>query len=444
MAEFTLRAMASRGLFDHLGGGFFRYCVDERWSIPHFEKMLYDNASLLALYSDAFALTGDDLFGATANATADWLLRDMLSPAGAFYATLDADSEGEEGRYYVFSPDDLLPVLNPAEQQAATTYFGLDQPANFEGRSWHLQPDSRVVPFGHGQPALEAARGKLLALREQRERPGRDEKILTSWNGLLIGALARAARRLERPDLARAAQRAVDFVHETLWQDGRLYASHKDGRSRFPAYLDDHAFLAFGLVELLQARFRATDLAFAVELADCLLEHFEAPEGAFFFTADDHERLIHRPRPLADEAVPAGNGMAALALDSLGHLLGEPRYLEAARRTVQSAIASIKRHPEAHATLLAAMDRLLEPPEIVIVRGASDTLSEWQAELDSGFHPDRLLFFIADDVDELPGLLASRPSQDATTAYLCQGTECLAPITDMAELSERLGTGATQ
>jgi hypothetical protein len=444
MAEFTLRAMASGGLFDHLGGGFFRYCVDAHWDIPHFEKMLYDNAALLGLYSDAFALTGDDLYAATANATADWLIRDMRDPGGAFYATLDADSGGEEGAYYVFSPDDLEAVLDREQREAATVYFGLDQPANFEGRAWHLQPGPRVVAFGRGDAPLEAARARLLELRGQREPPGRDDKILTSWNGLLIGSLARAARHLHRPDLGRAAQLAVEFIRQSLWQDGRLYASHKDGRSRFAAYLDDYAFLSFGLIELMQWKFRAEDLAFAIDLADCLLDHFEAPQGGFFFTADDHERLIHRPLPLADEAVPSGNGMAAMALDSLGHLLGEPRYLEAAQKTVLSAIAPIARHPEAHATLLAAMDRLLEAPDLVVVRGAADARDDLRRTIDVGLHPNRLLFFIDSDAEELPGLLESRACSGATTAYLCKGTECLAPISDRAELAQRLGVSPPQ
>jgi uncharacterized protein YyaL (SSP411 family) len=439
MADFTLRAMASGGLFDHLGGGFFRYCVDREWRIPHFEKMLYDNAALLGLYSDAFCLTGDELFASTANATADWLMRDMLAPNGGFYSTLDADSEGEEGRYYVFSPDDLVPALDTAEVSAATDYFALDQPANFEGRAWHLQPGSRVVAFGQGPDVLEAARRKLLALREQRERPGRDDKILTSWNGLLLRNLAKAARGLDRPDLGHAAEAVADFVRASLWQDGRLLASHKDGRSRFMAYLDDHAFLVGGLVELLQWRFRTRYLDFAIELADCMLAHFEDPQGGFFFTADDHERLIHRPKPLADEALPSGNGMAALALDTLGHLLGESRYLDAARRTVVGALPSIARHPEAHATLLAAMDRLIEPPEIVVVRGPAASLADWRREIDAGFHPNRQLFLISDDTDELPELLRSRQPLGEFAAYVCRGTQCLAPVTDLTELVDSLG-----
>ena len=438
IAETTLSAMASGGLFDHLGGGFFRYCVDSDWSIPHFEKMLYDNAALLGIFSEASALTANPLFEHAASATADWLLRDMKDPGGAFYSTLDADSEGEEGRYYTFVREDMESALNHDEQIAATAYFGVDQPPNFEGKSWHLQPRSRAVAFGMAAAPIESARRKLLALREQRERPGRDEKILTAWNGLLIGNLAKAARHIRRPDLGEAALQATDFIRTHLRGDEPLKATYKNGRARFAAYLDDYAFMVLGLTELMQWQFRAADLRFAIELADDMLDHFADPVGGFFFTADDHERLICRPKPLADEAIPSGNGFAALALDTLGHLLGESRYLEAAARTVRAAVPDIARHPEAHATLVRAMDRLLEPPELVIVRGAQRSLVEWQQRLDSDFRPQRLLFFIADDVGELPGLLGTREADGTTTAFLCKGTECLAPIQHLEEIESRL------
>jgi len=438
MTEFTLSAMASGGLFDHLGGGFFRYCVDGEWRIPHFEKMLYDNASLLGLFSEAFALTGNALFRGAAEATAEWLLAEMRDPGGAFYATLDADSEGHEGRYYVFTREDLEAALTRDEYEAAARYFGVDRPANFEGESWHLQPRSRTVAFGTAEPLVESARRKLLTLRNERTRPGRDEKILTSWNGLAIGNLAKAARHLQRPDLGVAAQQAADFIGNHLWHDRRLKASFKDGRARFDAYLDDYAFMAFGLTELMQWRFRPGDLDFTVGLLDALLEHFADPDGGFFFTADDHERLIHRPKPLADEAVPSGNGMAALALDTLGHLLGDPGYLDAAARTVRAASPAIARHPEAHATLLRVIERQLEPPGILVVRGKDSSLDEWRARIDTGFDPGRLLFFIPDGTEALPGLLGTRTAEPETTAYLCKGTECLAPIRDLAELQTRL------
>jgi len=438
IADASLRAMAAGGLFDHLGGGFFRYSVDAEWRIPHFEKMLYDNAALLGLYSEAFAKTGDALYGRAAAATADWMLTGMQDAGGGFYSTLDADSEGEEGRYYVFSPDEVADALSDAEREPAFAYFGLDGPANFEGRAWHLQPRDRVAPFGESDAVVESARSKLLALRTKRIRPGRDEKILTAWNGLAVTGLARAARHLNRPDLGDAACRAVDFIRDQLWRDGRLYAVHKDGQSRFVAYLDDYAFMAHGLIELLQWRFRAADLGFAVDLVEAMLENFADPAGGFFFTAHDHEQLIHRPKPLADEAVPSGNGVAAIVLNTLGHLLGEPRYLDAAAGTIKAAAPALELQPEAHTTLLDALRRQLVPPVLVIVRGDPQSLDEWRPRTTTGFTPQTFCFFIADAVGELPGLLDARAARESTTAYICEGTECLAPITDIDQLAARL------
>jgi len=445
IVELTLDRMALGGLFDHLGGGFFRYCVDRQWTIPHFEKMLYDNAALLATYSDAAAAFDDPLYRRTAAATADWLLRDMQAPDGGFYAAFDADSDGEEGKFYVFGRSELDAALETAELDAAVEAYGFESPPNFEDRAWHLQrhpaPEAaRAEP----PPALVQARRKLLALRNARIWPGRDDKRLVAWNGLAIGALARASRRLDRSDLCQAAAATVDFVRECLWLDGRLRASFQDGQARFPAYLDDYAFLASGLVELLQADFRAADLEFATGLADVLLQRFADPRGGFYFTADDHERLIHRPKPLADEALPSGNGVAALALNTLGHLLGRSDYLEAARGTVQAAWPLIGRYPEIHTTLLLAAERQFAPPELVILRGAAGEVSSWRAPRDREFAPRRLVFCIADDCGELPGLLATRAAVGPVTAYLCKGTECRAPIQDRAELEAALAEAQAQ
>ena len=442
MVTMSLRAMIAGGLFDHLGGGFFRYCVDQDWRIPHFEKMLYDNAMLLGLLSESAAVSDDPLERAAAHATADWLTTSMRDPAGGFYATLDADSEGEEGKYYAFTASDLEHALSADERDAARAYFGLDEPPNFEGRSWHLQPRAKLAPHGAADATIERARRKLLELRATRIPPGRDEKILTSWNGLAIGALARTARWLGRDDVGAIAADAADFVHTKLWHDGRLCAVFKDGRARFTGYLDDYAFLAQGLIDLMQWQFRREHLDFAIALADCMLEHFADPDGGFFFTADDHEALIHRPKPLPDESVPSGNGVAALALDTLGHLLGEQRYLDAAAGTVRAALPSIGRYPEAHASLLRAMQRQLEPPELLIVRGEAAGIEAWQRRLASRPSLEGLRFFVPAEIGDLPGLLGERQATSFTRAWLCRGTECLAPIDDLDTLDAALAPPA--
>ena len=442
MVTHSLDCMAQRGLYDHLAGGFFRYSVDGRWSIPHFEKMLYDNAQLLALYADAYAATGTPQYASVASATADWIMRDMQDARGGYYSTLDADSEHVEGKFYVWTPAEFDAALAPGEAALAKRVFGLEAPPNFEGKHWHLYlaetPEAAAEALqgdaSHARELLEAARAKLLKTREKRVWPGRDEKLLVSWNGLMIAGMARAARVLARPELAESATRAVDFIRAELWQDGRLKATYKDGRARFTAYLDDYAFLAFGLLELLQARWRDADLAFARELTDVLLEHFEDPLGGFFFTADDHERLIHKPKPFVDEAVPAGNGIAALVLIGLGHLLGEQRYLDAAERTVRAALHTLASYPDAHATLLRALEELLEPPKLVVLRGTAEELEPWSTKLASTYAPHRLALAIPNDA-KLSGLLAERVPHERAVAYVCEGMTCRAPV--------ELGEGVT-
>jgi hypothetical protein len=440
MATLTLKRMAEGGLFDQIGGGFFRYCVDAAWTIPHFEKMLYDNAALLAVYADAHAATGEAEFARIAGATADWVLRDMQDPGGGFYATLDADSEGVEGKFYLWTPQDFVALLSPAENAIATAHYGLDGPPNFEQSEWHLRAAQPLEALAAtDREALESARVKLLETRARRVWPGRDEKILVAWNGLMIAALARAARVLDRGDLLDAAERALRFIERTLWANGRLLATAMDGEARHRAYLDDYAFLALGIVELLQARWDTAKLRLAVELVEVLLAHFEAPDGGFFFTADDHEALIHRPKPFTDDALPSGNGIAAQVLITLGHLLGEPRYLAAAQRTLEAAWPTVLEYPEAHGALLGALAHELDPPEIVVLRGPGEVIADWQRFLDSGFNPGRLIFAIDAAERDLPGLLAERRARDGATAYVCRGTTCQAPVDSLEALARDLG-----
>ena len=447
MATLTLTRMADGGLFDHVGGGFCRYSVDRYWQIPHFEKMLYDNGPLLALYAQAFLASGDEYFAAIANATADWMLADMRSPQGGFYATRDADSEGEEGLYYLWTPDEVRKLLDEADFDVFAGRFGLDEAANFEGR-WHLTVHRSIeevaanagLAESDALAAIERGKQALLKARAGRVPPGRDEKQLTAWNALAIRGLAIAGRALERDDLVEAAVGAVEFIRSTLFVDGRLLASYKDGQARFPAYLDDHAFLLDALLELMQSRWSSEHLQFAVTLADTLLEHFEDPEdGGFFFTANDHEELIHRPKPLADESVPSGNGIAAFALQRLGFLLGETRYLDAAERTLRAAWRAMDEYPHGHVTLLTALEEYLEHPETVIIRGDEEEIGRWREAAAKLYAPRRLVFAIGRDEDALPGALADRAAVDGdTVAYRCLGTHCELPVTSWEALAATL------
>ena len=448
MALDTLRTMARGGLQDQLGGGFFRYSVDAQWAIPHFEKMLYDNGPLLSLYTDAWHLSGDDEFAATAAAVGDWVLREMQHPDGGYYATQDADSEGEEGKFYLWDNAEVQAVLNDEEYRVAAAHYGLNLPPNFEGR-WHLQatvPPGRIATDLDISPAqvaaqLASARRSLFETRARRAPPGRDEKILTAWNGLMIRGMARAGRLLGRDDLVASAGRAVNFIHRNMLRDGRLFASWKDGQARYRGYLDDYAFLLDGLLELLQVRWRDADIGFAIALAEALLDYFEdETNGGFFFTADDHEKLIQRPKPLADEAIPSGNGVAARALFRLGHLLGNLNYIGAAEATLRAAWPAIAEAPYAHASLLLALDEQLHPGATLVMRGDKVALAQWQAHVAGIFRPKLFSVAIPPDARELPGLLAERKAGLSPVAYLCSGHSCNPPLHTPEALDHALCT----
>lgn len=436
-ALLSLTRMAEGGINDQLAGGFCRYSVDERWEIPHFEKMLYDNGPLLSLYADAYALSGVEDFRRVAAATAGWVMGEMQSPAGGYYSSLDADSEGEEGKFYVWDRQEIRRLLTVEEWAVLAPHWGLDSTPNFEGH-WHLKVDKPLVEAD--RPLLESARAKLLAVRAGRIRPGLDDKILTSWNALMIAGMARGARVFGRSDWLASARRAADFIHATLWRDGRLLATCKDGKAHLNAYLDDYAYLLDALIELMQADFRAADLAWATALADALLTWFEDGEqGGFFFTSHDHETLIHRPKPGHDNATPAGNGVAALALQRLGHLVGETRYLDAAERTLKLYAAQLADSPAATATLMMALEEHLTPPTIVVLRGPAAERQAWAGELAQRFLPSVLVVSLAPDDDDFPLPAAlDKPETDQVNAWVCRGVSCLPPISGLEALLEAL------
>ncbi|MBM3356561.1 MAG: thioredoxin domain-containing protein [Betaproteobacteria bacterium] len=446
----TLTRMAEGGIYDQLGGGFCRYSVDQYWSIPHFEKMLYDNAALLALYSDAWLATRQPLFKQVVAETAQWVLREMQSPAGGYYSALDADSEHEEGKFYVWAPQEVKGLVSADECAVLEPHYGLDGPPNFEGKSWNLRvmkPLAFVakkldVPLAECEARLGSARAKLLAAREKRVRPGRDEKALASWNALMVRGMARAARVFDESTWLESARRAADFVRSTMWRDGRLYATHKDGVAHLNAYLDDHAFLLDALLELMQTDFRPDDLRFATELAELLLAQFEDREaGGFFFVSHDHERLIHRAKPGNDGPTPSGNGIAAAALGRLGHLVGEPRYLDATERTLKLFYPALERQPSAFVTIATALDEYLEPPQIVILRGAGVEVAEWQRALARTYRPATIVLAPARGTGDLPAALDKPAPADGVNAWVCRGVTCLPPITSLPELERVLAGG---
>jgi hypothetical protein len=463
IARHSLAAMAQGGIYDQVGGGFCRYSVDEEWMIPHFEKMLYDNGQLQVLYADAFAATGEELFRRTAIGIGEWVMREMQSPEaatatslsrgprldpigeGGYYSSLDADSEGHEGKYYVWDNADLESLLDKDEWALVEARYGLKGEPNFEGR-WHLHTrlDNATlaaqwrVPESNLQARLASAHAKLLAARERRVRPGRDDKILTSWNALMIKGMARAAWRLERPDFLASAQRAFDFLRQALWKDGRLLATYKDGKAHLNAYLDDYVFLMDAGLELMQAQWRDEDLAFVLQLAEAVLEHFEdETRGGFWFTGDHHEPLVYRPKPASDDAIPSGNGVAAQVFARLGHLLGDANLLHSAERTLEGLYGSIAEHPSSHGSLLTAIDEYLTPTQTIVLRGELAAVKPWQERARSGYCPWRLTVAIPPNAD-LPDGLRLRQAGDKVTAYVCRGHACEAPLTDLDSFAQAL------
>ena len=445
MVKNTLTRMAERGLYDQLGGGFCRYCVDQQWVIPHFEKMLYDNGPLLRLYSDMWLLDPQPLYARVVADTAEWAMREMqardAATLGGYYSTLDADSEHEEGKFYVWTPVEVKAVLNADEYAVVERHYGLDAPSNFENKHWHLQAAQPLEAVAQklaltvetARTRLDAARAKLFARREQRVRPARDEKILTGWNALMIKGMARVSRVFAQPAWLASARAAADFIRANLWRNGRLFASYKDGTAHLNGYLDDYAFLLDALIELMQAEFRSADLAWARELAEVLLEQFEDRErGGFFFVSHDHEQLLHRAKIGPRNDTPSGNSVAALALDRLGHLLGEPRYCTAAHRTLLAFRSLIEEQPASHGTLCVALDEQLMPPTLVILSGDGDA-TQWQRALATQYLPHVLTFRIAPGTPNLP-LILVKPAGTGLQAWVCKGVSCLPPIVDLPTL----------
>jgi len=449
MALQMLSAMAAGGIYDQIGGGFCRYSVDERWNIPHFEKMLYDNGQLLGLYSDGYQLSSNSheksVYAQVVRETISWMQREMLSVKGAIYSSLDADSldengHSEEGAFYVWQSAEVKALLSAEEFVVTSQCFGFDRAANFEGQAWHAY--IAMMPDKQDQALLQSAKAKLLTARALRTRPGLDDKILTSWNALAIKGLARAGIVFDRLDWIELAQGAVDYIYDYLWVKNaighfQLMATAKGNKVHLNAYLDDHAFLLDALIILLQASYRTKDMQFAEEIAEAILGNFEAEEGGFYFTSHQHEQLIHRSKQPYDNATPSGNGIATIALQRLGHILGEVRYLQSAEHALQAFDRSIKSNPAGCASLCNALQEYLNPPTMVIIRGEALQLQHWRCALNQGFYPHHIILFL----DETATILAptlQRKLGAEVCAWVCKGVVCSQSISDIPTLLSQL------
>ena len=450
--EDTLRAMANGGIYDQLGGGFARYSVDQYWLVPHFEKMLYDNALLSRIYLEAYQATGEEFYKRIAEETLDYVVRDMTSPEGGFYSAEDADSEGEEGKFYVWTPEEIRGVLNAEEATIAERYWDVTARGNFEGKNILYvprPPEAVASEFGISPEELweriREIRSKLFAAREHRVRPGRDEKILAAWNGLMLRSFALAARVLKREDYREVAERNAAFLLDELRVDGRLRRSYKDGQARFNGYLEDHAMVADGLVTLYEATFQTRWLVEAASLADAVLDLFwDEGSELFYDTPADHEELVTRPRDVYDSAAPSGTSVATDVLLRLSLLLDRDDYRARAEAVLDSLSGGMERLPGAFGRLLAALDfHLSRAREVVIVGdlASPDTQALVDVVYDS-YLPNKVVAGRDPEDEEAAAfvpLLADRPTRDGRpTAYVCEGYACKNPTTDPEELAGQL------
>jgi uncharacterized protein YyaL (SSP411 family) len=443
-AAFTLRMMASGGMYDQLGGGFHRYSVDGQWLVPHFEKMLYDNALLIPLALDLFQATGDADFACVARETADYVLREMRHPDGGFYSTQDADSEGHEGTFFVWTPDEVERVIGPDDSKLFGRAYGLTAGGNFEGNTiLHvvLREDALAAEFHRPTEEVRArladSRRKLFEARETRVKPFRDEKILTSWNGLAIAALARAGAVLDEPRYVEAAERAATFIARELWKNGRLLRTWKDGTAKLNGYLDDYAFLANALIDLYEAGGEPRHLAWAREVADAILAQFWAKDGrGFYLTSHDHETLVTRPLSGADQSIPSGASAAVFALLRVAAYQHLPAYLGLAEHVFTLSGRAMEDNPFGYANLLGALDLYHDGTTDVVVIGPvkhHDTRALRRA-VHAAYLPNRTLTVV--DPERADGATVPEAARGKTmlnnrpTAYVCRKMTCSAPVTD--------------
>jgi uncharacterized protein YyaL (SSP411 family) len=447
VVEQALDAMLAGGIYDQLGGGFSRYTVDTAWLVPHFEKMLYDNALLARAYLHGWQAIGHERYRRVCEETLDWMLREMRGPEGGFYSALDADSEGEEGKFYVWTPAEIRAVLEAAGLGASAeevlAHYGVTEAGNFEGASILHLPGG-VGGFSHdiaeksNPPGLDAARRALLDARAERVRPGLDDKRLAAWNALAIAALAEAGAVLGREDYLDAARACAEFVLGSMRDgEGRLLRTYKDGEGRLNAYLEDHAFLLEALLTLYEATLEERWFAAARALAETTIERFGDPErGGFFSTSVDHEQLIARRKEVGDHPIPSGNSAAALGLLRLAALTGERRYEQQAEGVFRLFVATAVRHPEAFAHLLRGLDFQLSPIKEVALIG--EGLGELAAVVRSHYRPHVVLAGGREGSDS-PELLRDRPLLDGKpTAYVCANFACQAPVTAPEALADLL------
>lgn len=438
----TLRSMYAGGIYDHIGFGFSRYSTDREWLVPHFEKMLYDNALISFVFTEIFRATGNPFFKQAATEIFKYILRDMTSPEGGFYSAEDADSEGEEGKFYVWTPDEVIQVLGADEGKIFCEIFGITVKGNFEGKSIPNLIDSNIRDIDPDRLGL--LRSKLFSYRNKRVHPFKDDKILTSWNGLMVASMARAGTVVDGKDYLQAAERAVDFIWNKMRRsDGRLMARYRDGEAAFPAYIDDYAFLQWGLLELYDATFKTDYLRMSILLLDKMKELFwDGEKGGFFFYGQDSEQLIARPKEVYDGAIPSGNSVAAMNILRLARITGREDLFDMADRQIKAFAGQVSANPMAHTYFLTAFQSSVTPFREIVISGkaGSDGVKRMTEAVHSEFLPDTVLVFRPESgevhqIEELAPITRGRePIDGMPAAYVCENFTCLRPTTDAGEL----------
>jgi uncharacterized protein YyaL (SSP411 family) len=447
MVERTLEAMYKGGIFDHVGFGFSRYSTDSKWLVPHFEKMLYDNALLAIAYTEAYQATGRILYRRVAERIFTYVIRDMAAPGGGFYSAEDADSEGEEGKFYVWDPDEVEAVVGSEDARLYCGQYDIKPGGNFEGRSIPnlIGKDPEAIEQDYETfQRLENIRQKLFNHRENRTRPFRDDKILTSWNGLMIAAMSYAGRVLKRIDYIEHAEAAVGFIYSNLFrEDGRLLARYRDGEAAYPAYLDDYAFLTWGLMELYQATFKPVYLKRAIELNSAMLELFWDKElGGLFLTGNDSEELIIRPKEAYDGALPSGNSVAALNMLRLAAMTEDTELREKAEAQLKAFAAEVTSTPYSHSFFMMAVMFSHGPTRQIVISAANnEDARSMTGQIDDRFLPFATLVVNTGDNqvrDFVRGLKGRDAIERKPTAYICQNFACLPPVTGVDQLAKML------
>jgi len=451
MVTHTLTKMAQGGIYDHLGGGFHRYSVDAKWLVPHFEKMLYDNAQLVRIYAQVYCVTGEPLFKQVVDETMNYLMREMLHTEGGFYSTQDADSEGEEGRFFVWTEAEITRILGEGSSEIFCRIYDVSEEGNFEEKNilhpiLTLEQASKF--FRRDLKEIESlvsdAKRKLFQEREKRPKPFRDEKILTSWNGLMLSGLAEAIKISPHPSYLEAANRTVNFIFTKMFRDGHLLHTYKSGTGKILGYLDDYAFLAGGLLDLFEATVNRAHLDRASELAEIMLHEFwDEAGGGFFYTGRSHERLIAQSKPIFDGSIPSGNAMATQVLLRLYHYTGKEDYLKRAERILRAYYNAMENQPFGFAHMLAALDFYLQKPkEVVLVGDKKDPeTAELLTKIHSLYLPNMTLQLASpdDSLEKISSLLAGKKQfEGKPTVYVCHNFTCSRPVVEWDELKPLL------